>query len=62
MDGGVRRDGGDGDGDGGAVGGRAGGEEREGLCVATYNITDGRCAGLESAGRALEAAEQAAAQ
>ena len=30
-------------------------DDREALCIATYNISDGRVAGLESAGRALEA-------
>ena len=29
--------------------------DRELLCLATFNIADGRCGGLESAGRALEA-------
>ena len=30
-------------------------DDREALCIATWNISDGRVAGLESAGRALEA-------
>ena len=33
-----------------------GGEGREEMSIATWNITDGRCAGLESAGKALEEA------